>query len=256
MLERFRFVVSPRWLGLTAAAVVVVAVCGLLSQWQWGRAEQRAEANDRIEAAGEPVDLDEVVPAGGALADEDRWTLVEATGTFDADGEIVLRAQTNNSVNGFEVVTPLVLADGTALLVDRGFVAGEGSGAVPDYPAPPAGAVTVVGRVYESEPSGGAVTVVDDRLQARRLNLDRLGEHLDYELRGAWIGQTAPADGFTALEEPSFRSWQNYSYAVQWALFAALVPIGWVVLLRRELRGTPEDEAVRSPRSGSSSTAA
>lgn len=256
MLARYKFLATPRWLGLTAAGAVVMIVCALLSQWQWDRAEQRAEANDRIEAATDPADLDTVLPAGAELDEESRWTLVEATGTYDPAGEIVLRAQTNNGANGYEIVTPLILADGTALLVDRGFVAAETSGGLPEYPPAPSGEVTVTGRVFESEPAGGSVTREDGRIEARRLDLDRLGGELDYGLRGAWIALTEPDEGLQALEAPSFRAWQNYSYAVQWALFAALVPVGWTVLVRRELRGASEGEVIPSRRTGSASTAA
>ncbi|HEU5126371.1 MAG TPA: SURF1 family protein [Glycomyces sp.] len=275
MVARFKFLVSARWLGLTAAAVCVVVVCALLSQWQWNRAEQRAEANARIEAADDPSPLDAVLPAGAGLDGEDRWTLVEATGTFDAANELVLRARTNDGANGFEIVTPLVLDDGTALLVNRGFVAGAGGQDLPDYPAAPTGEVTVVGRVFESEPAGGEVTAEDGHLLGRRLNLDQVGAHLDYGLRDAWIAQLDPAEGLQPLQPPTFRAWQNYSYAVQWLLFAVMVPVGWVVLVRRELRGesgpggeetgeAPGSEAPEgrdqggdrvSPRTGSPSTA-
>ncbi|GAB4008908.1 hypothetical protein GCM10029992_66570 [Glycomyces albus] len=100
------------------------------------------------------------------------------------------------------------------------------------------------------------MTREDGRIEARRLDLDRLGGELDYELRGAWIALTEPDEGLQALETPSFRAWQNYSYAVQWALFAALVPVGWTVLVRRELRGGPDEEVNPSRRTGSASTAA
>jgi cytochrome oxidase assembly protein ShyY1 len=235
-MQRYRFVLSPRWVGLTVAGVVVMVVCALLSQWQWNRAVERAAANEVIANSREADPVDRVLPAGEALDDDVRWTLVEATGVYDADREIVLRAQTNNSLNGFEIVTPLVLEDGTAILVDRGFVASESTGAVPDYPAPPAGEVTVTGRVYEYEDPSGSVNEVDGRLELRRLSDELLAPHLDRELRDAWIADVEPAEGLAALETPSFKDWQNYSYAVQWALFAAMVPLGWVVLARRERR--------------------
>jgi cytochrome oxidase assembly protein ShyY1 len=243
VLQRYRFVLTPRWIGLTLAGVVVMVVCALLSQWQWDRAVERAAANEIIEHSREAAPLDATLPAGEALDDDVRWTLVEATGTFDTEHEIVLRAQTNNSLNGFEIVTPLVLEDGTAILVDRGFVASENTGGVPDYPDAPAGEVTVTGRVYEYEEASGGVSEVDGHLETRRLSIDLLGPRLDYELRSAWLADIEPAEGFTALETPSFKDWQNYSYAVQWALFAAMVPVGWVVLARRERRDLDAEAA-------------
>lgn len=248
-MQRYRFLAAPRWVGLTLAGAAVMVVCVLLADWQWGRAVERAAANAIIAEVRATEPLEAVLPAGAALDDADRWTLVEAAGVYDADAEIVLRAQTNNGINGFEIVTPLVLADGTAILVDRGFIASEGTGAVPAYPPAPSGEVTVTGRLYESEPSGGSVGESDGHLEARRLSIEMLDEHLDYELRAAWIADTEPAAGLTALETPSFKDWQNYSYAGQWLLFAALVPIGWVVLVRRERRDldTAETPAETAP---------
>jgi cytochrome oxidase assembly protein ShyY1 len=222
-----------------------MAVCAVLAQWQWDRAELRAAANERVRTASETLPVDAILPAGATLDEADRWTLVEATGEYDAGAELVLRARSHDGANGFEIVTPLVLDDGTALLVNRGFVPGTASTA-PDYPAAPAGTVTVVGRVFESEPAGGDVTVENGLLQARRLNLERLADHYGYGLRGAWVAELEPAEGFSAPPTPSFRSWQNYSYAVQWALFAALVPVGWTVLLRREMRGDDDPEPALS----------
>lgn len=254
-MQRYRFVLAPRWLLLTLAGVIVMVGCALLSQWQWSRAVERAAANDVIEHSREAAPLDATLPAGEGLDEDVRWTLVEATGVYDTEHEIVLRAQTNNSLNGFEIVTPLVLADGTAILVDRGFVASENTGSVPDYPAAPAGEVTVTGRVYEYEESSGAVSEAGGHLESRRLSIDMLGPHLDYELRSAWIADIEPAAGLAPLETPSFKDWQNYSYAVQWALFAAMVPVGWVVLARRERRDMDTESAAEHI-DGSASSAA
>ena len=88
-MQRYRFVFAPRWLLLTAAGLVVMVVCGLLSQWQWDRAVMRAAANEVIETSRVAAPVDEVLPAGAALDDADRWTLVEATGVYDAEHEIV-----------------------------------------------------------------------------------------------------------------------------------------------------------------------
>lgn len=240
-MQRYRFVLAPRWLLLTSAGVVVMVVCALLSQWQWGRAVERAAANEVIAESREAAPVDEVLPAGAGLDPDDRWTLVDAKGVYDAENEIVLRAQTNNGLNGFEIVTPLILEDGSALLVDRGFVASESTGHVPDYPAAPSGEVTVTGRIYEYEESSGGVTEVEGHLESRRLSDAMLGSYFDYDLRAAWVADIEPAEGFTALETPSFKDWQNYSYAVQWALFAAMVPVGWVVLARRERKDMDEE---------------
>ena len=47
---------------------------------------------------------------------------VTVTGRYDPAHEILARVRTLHDNVGFEVITPLVLADGTAVLVDRGWI--------------------------------------------------------------------------------------------------------------------------------------
>src|SRR4051812_18323105 len=104
----------------------------LLGNWQLHRYQQRHATNQRIDAADKvaPAPLTAVLPpAGGAAGSAgaappaDRaWTGVTATGEYDPDHVILIRSRTVDGKVGFEVVTPLRLADGTAVLVDRGWV--------------------------------------------------------------------------------------------------------------------------------------
>ena len=43
----FRFLLRPRWIGLTLFAVVVVGVCVRLGLWQLDRLDGRRDFNDR-----------------------------------------------------------------------------------------------------------------------------------------------------------------------------------------------------------------
>src|SRR5690348_6085607 len=104
----------------------------LLGCWQLDRFHQRNSVNDRIDAGAvaTPVPLDKVLarpdgPAGSvgpAPAEADRFTRVEASGHYDTEHEVLVRGRTVDGAVGYEVLTPLVLADNTAILVDRGWV--------------------------------------------------------------------------------------------------------------------------------------
>ena len=70
---------------------------------------------------------------------------------------MVVRYRTRDGAPGIDVVVPLVTADGTALLVDRGWMATDNSGADPPTPASPSGEVTVTGWVRQ-DASGDSTT--------------------------------------------------------------------------------------------------
>ena len=50
------------------------------------------------------------------------WRSVEASGTYDTGAEVLIRNRSFDGAPGYHVVTPLVIADGTALLVNRGWI--------------------------------------------------------------------------------------------------------------------------------------
>lgn len=172
-----------------------------------------------------------------------------ATGTFDTGHEVVVRRRTSRDDRiGFLVLTPLDLKGGGTVLVNRGWVpAAATQEAYPEIPAPPRGEVTVTGRLKADETTGASgikdlaglpdrqVMLINSAQQAHLLARPVLGGYL--ELTGP-----APADGspetIAAPDDSSIGP--HMAYAVQWWLFAAGVPVGWVVLLRREKRDREE----------------
>jgi cytochrome oxidase assembly protein ShyY1 len=230
---------SLRWLGLIALAGVLIAACIYLGDWQHQRYEQRAAINERIAAAeadDSPAPVETLLTVDTQPDDGTVWTKVRATGTFDTEGQILIRARSVNSQAGYEVVTPLLLADGTAVLVDRGWIPSSPSGAteLPDVPAAPDGEVEITGRVRASESRIADINEVDGARQARSVNVDQIADDLDYPVLGGYITDDDPAAGFTEIPVVEQRSWQNFAYAYQWWLFALLIPVGLVMIARRE----------------------
>lgn len=217
-----------------------------LGFWQHDRYEQRSAMNDRIAASyatDEPAAADSVLTVAGSPDDDEVWTLVRAEGEFDPDGEVLVRNRTLDTQVGYEVVTPLILEDGTAVLVDRGWVPASESGAsvLPDVPEAPEGTVTVTGRVRGSEGAMGSPNEVDGVTQTRSVNVDQISQDLNYPVRGGYVAEAEPAEGLAAVPPAEQPAWQNFAYAYQWWLFAAMAPIGLAMLARREahLLATP-----------------
>jgi cytochrome oxidase assembly protein ShyY1 len=190
-------------------------------------------------AAGTPDSSGAAGTLGEMPGKDVAWTKVTVTGRYDADHEVQARGRTVNSKVGYEILTPLVLPDGTAVLVDRGWVpyAGDDANSAPVSSPPPTGDVTVVGQVHLSESRGTEVTTRDGRLDTRRVSLPRLSEKLPYPLYGAYVLVSEPAQGFTKISIDHEDSWQNAGYAIQWWLFSALALIMYGWQARKEAHG-------------------
>lgn len=233
----------PRWLGYLALAVVFAMITAWLGSWQWSRHEEKLERRALVEAnyGGDPVPLDEVVPASGQLAAQDGWTRVEATGRYAAGDQHLVRNRPHEGVYGYEVLVPLLLADGSAVVVDRGWVRNAATAQeVPDVPAPPDGQVTVTGWVRPGEPDLGRDRV-DGQLAS--ISLTGMTEETGLDFRDAYVvleaESPAPAERPAPLEPPDTGLGSHLAYALQWWL---TVPVGLILVLamaRREAQDEP-----------------
>ncbi|WP_051799633.1 SURF1 family cytochrome oxidase biogenesis protein [Catenuloplanes japonicus] len=254
----YRFLFTPRWLGYLALAVAAAVVMVMLGNWQLSRYQERTAINNRIDRADSiaPVPLASALArptrtgtAGDAPATDVEWTRITVTGRYDSANEILARSRTVDGQVGFEIVTPLVLSDGTAVLVDRGWIPPADGGALarPQVPPAPTGTVTVIGKIHFSESKAGALERRDGRLETRRIGLPTLAPELPYPVYGAYVllteQQPANDAAFSQIEPRHENSWQNGGYAVQWWLFAALALAGFVWLARREAQGPTTPDA-------------
>ncbi|HEY9370643.1 SURF1 family protein [Streptomyces sp.] len=249
----YRFLLSRQWVILTLVALVLIPVMIELGFWQLHRHERRVAQNaliaDNLKA--KPVPVETLTSPGHTVPRADYWRRVTATGTFDTAHEVVVRRRTNADENvGMHVLTPLVLKDGRVVLVNRGWVpAAADQKAYPAVPPAPKGEVTVTGRLKADETTGASgikdLRGLPDR-QVMLINSAQQAELTGAEVLGGYLEQTAPAAPGGSPEqipEPDHDSiGAHMAYAVQWWLFASGVPVGWIVLVRREKR---DQEAAR-----------
>ncbi len=115
ILRRFK----PSW-GMTLAAIPAMGVLLALGTWQMDRMRwKEALIQERAQRlAAPPVNLPAQVAAPEAL----EYRRVQAVGRFLNDRELYLAGRSSRGQNGYHVVTPLQRADGSAVLVNRGWV--------------------------------------------------------------------------------------------------------------------------------------
>lgn len=243
----YRFLLSRQWVILTLVSLVLIPVMVELGYWQLHRHERRVAQNELIadNLAARPVPVTELTSPGHTVPRADYWRHVTATGTYDTAHEVVVRRRTDNDERvGVHVLTPLVLADGRAVLVNRGWVpAAADQTAYPAVPPAPKGRVTVTGRLMADETTGASGIKDLSGLPPRQImliNSEQQAGSLGRPVLGGYLQQTAPEPvGGTPelIADPDHDSiGAHMAYAVQWWLFAAGVPVGWVVLVRREKR--------------------
>jgi cytochrome oxidase assembly protein ShyY1 len=220
---------NRRTILLTLGAFALAALCVRLGFWQWHRMEDKKDEQTAIERhlRSDPVPVQTVVRAGHAVSDGDEWTRVEATGTFETRRQVTVKFTTREGNAGADVVTPLVLADGSALLVNRGWMPTENTNARPtDIPAPPRGQVTVEGWLRPDNPAGkNAVVPVDG--QVRAIASQGLERYVGRNVLPGFINLQKPAaNGLAPEPRPHVGHALNFFYALQWWFFAGLALIG------------------------------
>ncbi|MFJ7072307.1 SURF1 family protein [Streptomyces sp. NPDC098781] len=261
----YRFLLSRQWVILTLVTLLLIPTMIRLGFWQMHRYDERSARNQLVADALEakPVPVQELTSAGHEVTTEERYRRVTAEGRFDADREVVVRRRVNaDEAVGFHVLTPFVLTDGKVLLVNRGWVPADGPSqkAFPKVPAPPSGRVTLTGRLMPDETTEASgiknLKGLPDR-QVMLINSEQEAQRLDARVLGGYVVQTAPepkGDTPELIGKPGKENAPlNYAYALQWWLFAAGVPIGWLVLARREAR---ERAATAAPQESESTPAA
>ena len=233
---------TRRWIAFTLLVVVAIAGFGLLSRWQWERAEEeRQERVSQDQASARDLrDLDVV------LAAPSEWAPVRLTGVFDADSTTLIRQRPLEGRNGFWVASALTSTSGRVWVV-RGWIPSTGTAAgVVEAPAPPTGSVTIDGRLRWAETLGAPAPTDLPPGQASRLDPVALGA--DVTAVYVEVERMSPSDsGLTPLPAPVFDETQNISYAVQWMIFAVIALIGWWFFLRREAREDARHGSTANP---------
>jgi cytochrome oxidase assembly protein ShyY1 len=231
-----RRLLSGKWVALTLLAVLLINTMVLLGRWQWHRAQPRPDPGALNRP---PVALSTLARPGQRLPTYAAGQLVEASGSYDADYQLLAPGRRVAETSGSWVLTPLRLADGAAILVVRGLADTPGR-AVPV----PTGVVDVTGRLQPDErPATGAAAGPAGGSGVPTVDAVALASRSPYPLLDGYLvltGQrpTADASGLVpvpaALPPPRDTGLHpvNLAYALQWWVFAAFVAVGWWRMLR------------------------
>ncbi|MEQ9638490.1 MAG: SURF1 family protein [Alphaproteobacteria bacterium] len=224
----------------TVATVPALAILVALGTWQMQRLAWKTDllaARDAALAAP-PVPLD-----AGTSPDDLRFRRGEVTGTFDHAHELYLGPRVYDHHPGVHVLTPLRLADGAVLLVNRGWVPQD----LRDAARRPAGQVegvqTVRGVVLTPGPRG---TYTPDNEPANNqwfyVDLDAMGRAIGAELLPFVLASDdtdvpggVPIGGQGRLHIKN----DHLQYALTWYSLAVVLLVIYVLFHRRSRSNEP-----------------
>jgi cytochrome oxidase assembly protein ShyY1 len=254
----YRFLWQPRWIVLHLLWLASVISMIALGFWQLDRLDQKRDRNAQIEERSEtPVaGIGELVQPDDPLSvgDDVRFHQLTLTGVYLADEQVLLRGPSLDGTPGFHVLTPLDLGDGSAIVVNRGWIpAGEETDGSDSPFDTPAGSVSVSGileRSYSDPRPSGETQRTIGHVDLGWFD-DQVGLDL-YPVSLQLVSQSPAQLGDVPipLEPPALDEGPHLSYAVQWFLFTAVVVIGYPILMRRiahqrASRGDPRADAER-----------
>ena len=236
-----------RWpkAGLFAAALVVAAGTARLGVWQLDRAAQKVQLQQAMQTQSAlPPLTAEALPrtrADGAAPPHRRALL---QGQWLTERSIYLDNRPMNGRTGFYLVTPLQLADGSAVLVQRGWVPRDAADRAHIAPPPSAtGTVTVAGRIapalarlYEFDAAASGPI-------RQNLHIDAYAQEAALRLRPwALVQDDNPNAASTYPPDGLLRQWpapdtglqKHYGYAFQWFSLSALTAFlyAWFQFIR------------------------
>jgi surfeit locus 1 family protein len=229
------------------ALVVAMTNLGL---WQLRRLDERRTHNELITSRSEAAaaDVADIVDPAAPAAGDATYRIATATGTYEADDEVLVVNRSLDGLPGAWVLTPLHLGDGTALVVNRGFVGFDRNGELRP-PAPPEGTVGVEGLLLASQHRGRFGPKDQqggDLTELARADLERLQQQVDDDLFPVYLQlqSSRPGQGElpALLPPPELDEGPHFGYAVQWFIFTTIALIGYPLVLRRVAR-QERDEA-------------
>jgi surfeit locus 1 family protein len=252
--DRRHPLLRPVWVAASVVVLVVLVTFPQLGLWQWERYREVQADNARLTARldDDPVSVTDVLPPdlpddgpGREVLADLEYTPVQARGTYVAEEQVAQRGRSLDGNGGFDLLTPLSLGDGTAVLVRRGWVPPDGTGSAdPTRDVPVEEEVVVTGFLEApvGQPTGiGPRDPDDGELETVfHADVERLDRQTDESLRPMLLHlvDQDPGDGDLPVAQPVVveDATQNLSYTLQWFAFTLIVGLGYAIVVRRRLR--------------------
>ena len=239
-----RKMVHRKWIIATLLVLLGTALCVRLGIWQLDRLEGRRAFNTQVESmrALPVLNLDQ---DGSDSIQDMEWRAVQLRGIYDFENQIAIRNQYYSGQYGYHLLTPL-LSNGTAVLVDRGWIPADGNSAPDDWRKyDEVGEVNLFGqiRLGQGKPAIGGVADALPKSGAKleiwnNADVARIAGQLPYPILPVYIQLDADAEDteppIPFQPEIELTEGPHFGYALQWFTFATILFVGYPFYLRKQ----------------------
>jgi len=242
---------------LFAPSLRLTVFCGILASilvsfgiWQLDRAAQKTLLQKAIEARTKMPTIEneslEALYSEGQISEQLLHRSLTLHGHFDQDQQILLENIVRKTVNGYYVYTPLILENGKAVLINRGWLkAGKTRADIPVIDTPE-NRVSISGRIAKPR----SKPVMPGKLPPPDINGEKVWFYLDLDFIASKtqieflpfvVLQTNPVEDGLLREWPAFdgKTGMHIGYAIQWFVFSLAVLFAWASLSLRKRPSSP-----------------
>lgn len=220
---------KTQW-GLSGLLAVLAAVFIGLGSWQLERATEKVLLQEQFDGAVTVTQLNPQLPD---------WTYAELYGQLDPERHLLVENKIHQGRAGVHVLTPLLLNDGTAVLVNRGWLPLPPDRSFLPAIDTPVNALELRGRLGPLSQPGVQIGTPQDLQQDVWPQLmlypewGRMDRALDLQLHRQVLYLDAASDaGFEDRNWTPFTMGpdRHQAYALQWFTFALAAFVIWLVL--------------------------
>jgi surfeit locus 1 family protein len=250
-MDMLRLLFARRWWWTTLIVIAGIGISIRLGFWQLDRNSQRLAFISHIQAMQVIPVLDLNQSPLPANLEEMEYRLVTATGEYDFEHQVALRNQVRARMSGTDpgvaLVTPLLLSDGYAVLVERGWIPLEYASPASWRQFDEPGMVQVDGILRRSMEKGEmGSALLDPTLTPSQthldmwnfMNLPRLQQQIPYPILNVYIQQAPGTDPETLpyrlMEQPDLDPGAHVGFALQWFFYAGLLFVGYPIWLKKQ----------------------
>jgi surfeit locus 1 family protein len=209
---------------LTLAALLLFVQLGL---WQWHRAQHKQALAEDFGTGGQSV-----VDLGTLdILKLPRYTQLRLQGSYDGEHQFLLDNMSHNGQPGYEVLTPMYLIDGRAVVVNRGWLPLTASRSqLPQVALDSTAPQTAVGRLDDLPVAGIALGHVPPAADAPWPKLTSFPAMADLsatlgrplQTRQLLLNADQPLGYLRDWHPSGLSPARHLSYAIQWWAFGAL----------------------------------
>jgi cytochrome oxidase assembly protein ShyY1 len=213
---------------ITILALLLIYLCSIAALWQFHKGENRTRENQKISQniSLPPAQVNHLADIEYSKNTWERFTIF---GRFDEERMFLARDSYNNGEYGFEVFNRFSTPSGEKIWIDRGWVRAPASASLaPQAPEPTHLSEVITIRLRNSQESkkvGGSLYATSPVSGHNFPVTGYYGDLLDGRVNRP----------LTQIQLPDLTTGPHYAYSLQWLLFALVILVGRIELLRRSV---------------------